>query len=467
MKQTGGGKKVFVAFLPEKVTHGSIPADLSLSSSTQVYFDAVKSMFYFKDVDNSWHSYSSDNIHTKQFTTTQTAKNRYEISFSRKKGLSSAYRCVIKHGDVTLHKNLSRLIYPEYHEYKAHIEEAMCKYPRIDVNQLEDVPSLDQRSKKTILGSGGEGTVYKCIYGGKVVVKKIFKRCTINFKWDELMYHQDVLQGILREFECLFTFNHPNIIKGIGIVFNEGEGVFNEGEGIEGTIDLGVVMNFYESNLKKFVENHPNMMQKLNIAIQICKGLEYMHEAYFVHRDIKPDNILMDTSDSREVKPIICDFGISRKQADNEGRSRRSNTFNVGTPRFMAPEINLRNNPEPEANYDGAKADIYSLGITLYYIFTELEPFSELYQNIVVKVEMDKMLRDSSPSLENTSIDGNLELKKLLTQCWDKNLEGRPDIAYVIQQLETIKTNLKHPTPVLSPPHVHPRTRRSHWAHHV
>ena len=101
------------------------------------------------------------------------------------------------------------------------------------------------------------------------------------------------------------------------------------------------------------IENH--VLQK--ITKQICEGLVHLHSFGMSHRDIKPDNILID----KEHRIKIIDFGFSTNQEQNV-------VIVAGTPQYMAPELIAKK------NYDPLKSDVWALGISLYWLATGFFP---------------------------------------------------------------------------------------------
>lgn len=108
-------------------------------------------------------------------------------------------------------------------------------------------------------------------------------------------------------------------------------------------------------------------------AITLSKGLEYLHQMGIVHRDIKPENLLIDNNG----RLLIGDFGFASDESNAENHSsllvKKPST--VGSEEYNAPELF-----EPsEKFYDGAKADIFSSGVTLFLMLTKCPPFRSAY----------------------------------------------------------------------------------------
>lgn len=104
------------------------------------------------------------------------------------------------------------------------------------------------------------------------------------------------------------------------------------------------------------------------VAVEICRGLEAVHAAGVLHRDVKPENIFLHQSEDGEVVPKLLDFGLARP-IDSSGRLTWSGSV-VGTPGYMAPE---------QARGSGdldPRADLFSLGVTLYEMLAGQLPFA-------------------------------------------------------------------------------------------
>ncbi|MBI1852985.1 MAG: serine/threonine protein kinase [Planctomycetes bacterium] len=185
------------------------------------------------------------------------------------------------------------------------------------------------------IGRGGMGRVFKARH------RRLGRTVAVKFLPPEVARDPEHQARFEREARALAMLDHPNIVR----VYDAG----GEGE------RAYVVMEFVEGpSLSK--ESPMPVRRALDVAKQVCDALAYAHARGIVHRDIKPQNLLVD-ADGR-VK--VADFGIARIVAPGGERfdvTRAS--VAVGTPRYMAPEALAGAPPDP-------RMDVYSLGATLY-----------------------------------------------------------------------------------------------------
>ena len=142
-----------------------------------------------------------------------------------------------------------------------------------------------------------------------------------------------------------------------------------------------LALEFCESDLEKYVEHHriPDPATSLDIASQMCCGLEYLHSKEFVHRDFKPANVLMKKLANSLFRVKICDMGISRKV--KPGQQTYSETGDRGTTGYMPFEVLDAFNKRVRAQHLSFSVDIFSFAITLYFMLSGGEhPFGHRYK---------------------------------------------------------------------------------------
>lgn len=246
-----------------------------------------------------------------------------------------------------------------------------------------------------VLGQGGMGTVYKArqISLNRLVAVKILPT--------QLADDDQFLSRFQREAATLATLDSPYVVQVIGKGNDQGFYYFVM-EFVNGR-DLAQILK----------EEEPSYEDKLRYLLDICRGLEYAHDQGVIHRDIKPANILV--KHSGEVK--ITDFGLARIAAGaNQHVTELTVTEMVmGTVKYMAPE------QKSDSKRVDHRADIYSLGVMIYEIFTGREPSGRF----ALPTEIDK------------SLDPRLDYLV------DKALQSEPDdrfdsISKVIEVLEAM-----------------------------
>jgi len=193
------------------------------------------------------------------------------------------------------------------------------------------------------LGKGGMGMVYEGLdeaLDRKVAIKTVTAEGAVT---DESKRRFEI------EAKAAARMQHPNIVAVYEL--NEDRGVqYLAMEFLDGT-DLGKLLRSGEEIL---------LAEKLDIAIQVCRGLAYAHERNVYHRDIKPDNIgLLDDGTAK-----IMDFGIAKM----EGTQLTKTGMMVGTVSYMSPE-QVRGQ-----KLDG-RTDLFSMGVILYQLVSGKKPF--------------------------------------------------------------------------------------------
>lgn len=246
---------------------------------------------------------------------------------------------------------------------------------------------------KSTLGEGKFGLVKLGIHkktGEKVAIKIIKK---------ETMDNKD-LELVRSEIDIMKLCRHKNVVRLLDH-FENSEFIYIVMEYLEGG-DLG---HFFKKNKFNFNEN-----QGALVIRQILEGLEYLHKYGVVHRDLKPDNIMLSKSNSlSEIK--IMDFGLSKIMSPLE---KAADGF--GTLSFVAPEVLIRKPYNKEV-------DIWSVGITLYYMLTGLLPFDDDSDNeeiIAKKIVFSQLsFNDKKWSKFSTGV------KDFITLCLIKDPEKR------------------------------------------
>jgi eukaryotic-like serine/threonine-protein kinase len=195
------------------------------------------------------------------------------------------------------------------------------------------------------LGRGGMGIVFQAHD------KQLNEQVAIKVLSPLLSHDGDALERLKREVSAARRVTHPNVIR------------IHDISEING-LHFVSMEYFHGTNLKDYIKQRGALstMQAFNIASQICDGLDAAHRQGIVHRDLKSQNVIINASN--QIK--IIDFGLAHT-AQLEGLTATG--LIMGTPEYMAPE-------QVAGKRVDERADIYSLGVILYELFTGRVPFT-------------------------------------------------------------------------------------------
>ena len=230
--------------------------------------------------------------------------------------------------------------------------------PRIGT-LLEGRYRLDQR-----LAAGGMGVVYK----GELVA--IGKPVAIKFLHDALAAVPDLVKRFQREALTMSRLAHPHLVSVVD-------------SGISGGVPF-LVMDFVSGRSLAEVLGEGPLPAPRAVALtrQILAGVRHAHAAGVVHRDLKPDNIiLLGDVEGDFVK--ILDFGLAKVVQGSESATQLTNTgFALGTPGYMSPE-------QARGTESDERSDLYAVGVILYHMVTGRKPFVADSPLAVLRMHMD------------------------------------------------------------------------------
>ena len=240
------------------------------------------------------------------------------------------------------------------------------------------------------VGSGGMSDVYKakCHKLNRYVAIKVLKQ--------EFSEDKNFVSKFRVEAQSAAGLSHPNIVN-----------VFDVGE------DNGlyyIVMELIEGiTLKKYIDRKGQLPVKeaVSILIQVSQGIEAAHNNHIIHRDIKPQNIII----SKEGKVKVTDFGIARAASANTISSNA-----MGSVHYISPE-------QAKGGFIDEKSDIYSLGITLYEMVTGKVPFEG---DSTVSIALQHV-QNELPSPLIYVPDLPISVEKIIEKCTQK----KPDRRYL------------------------------------
>lgn len=251
------------------------------------------------------------------------------------------------------------------------------------------------------IGAGGMADVYKakCHKLNRFVAIKVMKK--------EFSDDKTFVAKFRAEAQSAAGLTHSNVV-----------GVYDVGD--EDGIYY-IVMELVEGiTLKQYIEKRGKIPFKeaASIAIQVVNGMEAAHKAGVVHRDIKPQNIII----SKDGKVKVTDFGIAKVSSNTTINSSQA----MGSVHYISPE-------QARGGYSDERTDIYSMGITIFEMLTGTVPF-DADNSVTVAV---KHIQDKIP-LASSLVDGiPVSIDKIVAKCTEK----KPDRRY--QTAEELLADLK------------------------
>lgn len=258
-----------------------------------------------------------------------------------------------------------------------------------------------------LIGVGGMADVYKGVdvIDNKPVAIKILKK--------EFAENEEFLRRFRNESKAIAVLSHPNIVKIYDVGFSE-------------KIQY-IVMEYIDGiTLKEYIEEEKVLTWKdtVHFVIQILRALQHAHDKGIVHRDIKPQNIMMFTDGTIKV----MDFGIA-KFAREEGKTATDQA--IGSVHYISPE-------QAKGDVTDAKSDIYSVGAMMYEMLTGKKPFDS--DNPVAIAVMHMQDTAERPKAINPEIPDGLE--EIILKAIEKNPEDRySSTTEMIADIEAFKAD--------------------------
>src|SRR5687767_4127690 len=218
-------------------------------------------------------------------------------------------------------------------ELRAHIDRVLSAHYELDSE----------------IGRGGMGVVYRARD------RRLKRHIAIKVLPPELAFQSAIKTRFLREAETAAQLSHPNIVP-----------IYTVDE-MEGLVFF-VMAYISGDNLAKRLHEHGVLPvnEVRRITREVGDALAYAHERGVVHRDIKPDNILLDSTSGRTM---VTDFGIARAASGEESGRLTATGMAIGTPAYMSPE-----QAAGDRQIDG-RSDLYSLGVVAYQMLVGEPPF--------------------------------------------------------------------------------------------
>lgn len=268
----------------------------------------------------------------------------------------------------------------------------------------QQIPGYQILSK---LGAGAMATVYKAkqiSLDREVAIKVLPQKFTSNPDFVRRFYDEGRAAGKL---------NHPNIVGALDV---------NEANGYHYFVMEYVEGHTVFDHLQK--QGRYSEQEALNIAIDTAKALEHAHKAGFIHRDVKPKNIMITKSGTAK----LADMGLARAVSDREAAEQEQGKA-FGTPYYISPE-QIRG----EMNVD-FRADIYGFGATLYHMVTGQVPYEAPNPSAV----MAKHLKAELTPPDHINSQLSTGLCEIIEVCMQKDREKRyDDTSELLEDLQAV-----------------------------
>jgi serine/threonine-protein kinase len=269
------------------------------------------------------------------------------------------------------------------------------------------------------IASGGMGKVYKArqISLDRIVAIKVLAPKFTN--------NPRLTENFINEARSAGRLNHPNLVQVHDV---------NKDFQKNGQVIYYFTMEFIDGKtLKELIRDSEKLpaLQVIDLLIDISKGLEYIHNNKLIHRDIKPDNIMIDGDGNLKIADlgIALDANETEVNEPTEDGQRRI----VGTPHYISPE-------QVRGKGVDTRSDIYSLGATAFHMLTGETPFEGNSSKEIIKkhiTEEPKPISDLNPDVPPIVCD-------LVQKMMSKKPEDRPQSANLLrEELEQIKTKLE------------------------
>lgn len=267
---------------------------------------------------------------------------------------------------------------------------------------------LDGRYEiQELIGAGGMANVYKAVdrIDGSIKAVKILR--------EEFLDNEELVRRFKNESKAIGLLSHPNIVKVFDVNFSD-------------SIQY-IVMEYLDGiTLKQYIDHQKKLTWKdtVHFTTQILRALQHAHDRGIVHRDIKPQNIMMLSNG--DIK--VTDFGIARF---SRSETRTITDKAIGSVHYISPE-------QAKGDITDAKADIYSVGVMMYEMLTGKLPF---VSNSAVSVAI-KQISDTPKSLRE--IDENIPegLEEITLKAMAKDPAKRyQSAAQMLRDIEDFKKN--------------------------
>ncbi|KAL2524195.1 Protein kinase superfamily protein [Abeliophyllum distichum] len=304
----------------------------------------------------------------------------------------------------------------KFHEKtKSRKESAWTKYLVHGGGKVTSVETADEFTvdlSKLFLGlrfaHGAHSQLYHGIYKEQPVAVKIIRVPDDDENGD---LGARLEKQFTREATLLSRLHHKNVIKVVAACRKP-------------PVFCIVAEYLSEGSLRSYLhklEHKPVPLQKLiTLALDIARGMEYIHSQGVIHRDLKPENILIN----EDFRLKVADFGIACEEAYCDLLAD-----DPGTYRWMAPEMIRK-------KHYGRKVDVYGFGLILWEFVAGTIPYEDMTPIQAAFAVVNKNLRPAIPE------DCPLAMRALIDQCWSVQPDKRPEFWQIVKVLEQFESSL-------------------------
>jgi serine/threonine protein kinase len=257
--------------------------------------------------------------------------------------------------------------------------------------------------------------------------RRLKRHIAIKVLPPELAFQSAIKTRFLREAETAAQLSHPNIVP-----------IYSVDE-MEGLVFFVMAYVSGDNLAKRLHENGVLQMDEVRrISREVADALAYAHERGVVHRDIKPDNILLDASTGRTM---VTDFGIARAASEGDAGRLTATGMAIGTPAYMSPE-----QAAGDREIDG-RSDLYSLGVVAYQMLVGEPPF---VANSTPAMLVKHISERPTPVSQRRS-DIPMDLSRAVMMCLEKDPSMRfPSASAMVTALDTGHVPEMRPAPELA-----------------
>ena len=294
------------------------------------------------------------------------------------------------------------------------------------LGELQPGDVIGRYKVESLIGEGGMGHVFAARH------LSIDRKVAIKVLRPELSRVDSQVQRFMAEAQAVNMVKHPNIID-IEDLVREGDRVFFVMELLTG------------KSLKVLAKESPLELKRIvRLMRQAAQALSAAHGVGVIHRDLKPDNFMVELDAEGREQIKVLDFGVARiRGVENAFKTQTGQV--VGTPLWMAPEQVMGHEVDP-------RSDIYSLCMVMYVLITRRFPFAGADLSQVV---MQRLSRDASPVGEHSFLGEPLpwQIQRLLEMGLSRELPKRPvSMEWVATALEGIESRMDEEQTVDQPP---------------